>query len=155
MSSLASPISAARFASALADLPVSSLFAKAAELRNSIAHLEISNIQLQRLSDEGDEDYENAISENVEVIDRMKERIELVKNETVGRGIQWSGGNSKNKNEINRKGEKAEIEEFSVINAGKEPRASAPIATAGLRDYEVALQLGEIMKEDDREGLHL
>jgi hypothetical protein len=47
MSSEVTPISPARFAEALKDLPLSTLHLKAAELRNSIAHLDYSNEQLK------------------------------------------------------------------------------------------------------------
>lgn len=47
MSADALPISPAAFAEALKDLPMSTLHLKAAELRNSIAHLDYSNEQLK------------------------------------------------------------------------------------------------------------
>ena len=73
MSSSATPISPARFAAALPSLPLSNLHLKAAELRNSIAHLEYSNLQLQPLAEEGDRDCEEAVKENRETIARMEE----------------------------------------------------------------------------------
>jgi len=47
MSADALPISPAAFAEALKDLPMSTLHLKAAELRNSIAHLDYSNEELK------------------------------------------------------------------------------------------------------------
>lgn len=47
MSAVALPISPTAFAEALKDLPMSTLHLKAAELRNSIAHLDYSNEQLK------------------------------------------------------------------------------------------------------------
>ena len=79
MSSNAAPISPARFAAALSSLPLPNLHLKAAELRNSIAHLEYSNLQLQPLAEEGDRDCKEAFEENRETIVRMEERIQLLK----------------------------------------------------------------------------
>jgi hypothetical protein len=96
MSSEAAPISPERFAAALRDLPLSSLHLKAAELRNSIAHLDYSNEQLKPFA-EGtapeqtgpDPDCVEAIKENEVVIQRMLERIELLKAEVESRGAVW------------------------------------------------------------------
>ena len=51
MSSETQPISPARFAAALKDLPASSLALKVLELRNSIAHLDYSNAELKPFAD--------------------------------------------------------------------------------------------------------
>jgi len=101
MSHESSPISPARFAAALKDLPMSTLHLKAAELRNSIAHLDYSNEQLKPFADgtsptqEGgesgpDQDCVDAIRENEIVIARMQERIELLKEEVESRGGSWT-----------------------------------------------------------------
>lgn len=92
MSAAATPISSARFAHALESLSVASLHAKAAELRNSIAHLEKSNAELEEfVRQEQDKDLYEAILENREVIKRMEERIELVKKEvTEVRCLPWA-----------------------------------------------------------------
>jgi hypothetical protein len=109
MSSDTLPITPARFAAALRDLPISTLHLKAAELRNSIAHLDYSNEQLKPFaypsqypsseaaavgSDgaamEGDQDCEEAIKENEIVIQRMEERIGLLKAEAERRGLTWT-----------------------------------------------------------------
>ena len=95
MSIEATPISPVRFAEALKDLPLSTLHLKAAELRNSIAHLDYSNEQLQPFADgtEGgsgpDQDCLDAIKENEVVIQRMLERIALLKEEVEHRGSSW------------------------------------------------------------------
>lgn len=91
MSSSALPISAARFAAALESLSVSSLHAKAAELRNNIAHLEKSNAELEEyVRAEDDQELYEAILENREVIARMEERIELLRKEVVEvRCLPW------------------------------------------------------------------
>ena len=95
MSNETAPISPARFALALKDLPLSTLHLKAAELRNSIAHLDYSNEQLKPFADgvEGDnspdQDCVDAIKENEVVIARMLERIQLLREEVEGRGSSW------------------------------------------------------------------
>ena len=91
MSSEAQPITASRFSAALKDLSISSLHAKVAELRNSIAHLEVSNFQLEEfVRQENDKDCYEALTENKEVIKRMEERIELVRIEIVeNRGMPF------------------------------------------------------------------
>jgi hypothetical protein len=112
MSSATTPISPARFAAALKDLPLSTLHLKAAELRNSIAHLDYSNEQLKPFAEgtnEGnsnglpDQDCIDAIKENEVVIARMMERIELLKQEVEGRGSSWLEFQSKE--EIDGEGE--------------------------------------------------
>jgi hypothetical protein len=97
MSNEATPISPARFAAALKDLPLSTLHLKAMEIRNSIAHLDYSNEQLKPFADgtdpsangRPDQDCIDAIKENEIVIARMQERIALLKAEVEGRGSSW------------------------------------------------------------------
>ncbi|AEO54123.1 hypothetical protein MYCTH_2296297 [Thermothelomyces thermophilus ATCC 42464] len=116
MSAESVPITPERFAAALKDLPLSSLHLKVHELRNSIAHLDYSNEQLRPFAegiapmattdDPGtpavgtrgvpDQDCVDAIRENEVVIERMQERIRLVRAEVESRGLNWdefqSGG---------------------------------------------------------------
>ncbi len=91
MSSEARPISPAQFAAAIEDLPLENLYAKVSEIRNSIAHLERSNKDLEDYSNSagGDSDCMAAVRENEEVIDRMNGRIELIKKEMERRGQKW------------------------------------------------------------------
>lgn len=89
MSATANPILPERFAAALTELPLGSLHAKAAELRNSIAHLQHSNEQLEPYARDGDRECAEAIRENEEVIARMEERVTLLKAEVEGRGMPW------------------------------------------------------------------
>lgn len=89
MSADALPITSARFAKALEDLPISSLHAKVAELENSITHLEKSNKELEDFVRENDDkDCYEALMENKDVIKRYEERIEMVRKEiTEVRGL--------------------------------------------------------------------
>lgn len=96
MSAEATPITARAFATAIEELPISTLHLKAAELRNSLAHLEYSNAQLEPFArppagstEQPDQDCLEAIEENVGVIARYKERLELLKAEAEKRGLNW------------------------------------------------------------------
>ncbi|EMR86493.1 hypothetical protein BcDW1_4892 [Botrytis cinerea BcDW1] len=98
MSADALPISPAAFAEALKDLPMSTLHLKAAELRNSIAHLDYSNEELKPFAEgrapecvdgKADEDCIDAIRENEIVIARMETRISLLRTEIEARGGVW------------------------------------------------------------------
>src|SRR5215472_2599283 len=89
MSSESQPISAPRFAAALPALSLESLHAKAAEIRNSITHLKSSNEQLREFAIQGDKECYEAMVEDEEVVERMSQRIELLKKEVEGRGMQW------------------------------------------------------------------
>ena len=109
MSAETQPITPARFAEALQDLPTSALALKVLELRNSIAHLDYSNAELKPFADgtasaiespgqqqqatttgTPDQDCIDAIKENEAVIERMQQRIELVRAEVERRGHSWS-----------------------------------------------------------------
>ena len=89
MSASATPILPERFAEAIVGLPLAELHFKAAEIRNSISHLESSNGQLQPFAEEGDSICTDAIRENNQTIKRMEERILLLRRETERRGYQW------------------------------------------------------------------
>ncbi|OBT41680.1 hypothetical protein VE00_07635 [Pseudogymnoascus sp. WSF 3629] len=94
MSSDALPIGTAAFAAALEALPLSTLHLKAAELRNSLAHLEYSNAQLEPYArpptgQEPDIVCVEAIAENSIVMERMRERLALLRQEAEKRGVGW------------------------------------------------------------------
>jgi hypothetical protein len=89
MSAEAAPITPARFRLAIHDLAISNLHAKAAELRNSLAHLASSNAQLKEFADAGDSDCADAIRENEVVMQRFQDRIQMLREEVEGRGMRW------------------------------------------------------------------
>ncbi|VUC33107.1 unnamed protein product [Clonostachys rosea] len=108
MSADTTPISPSRFAAALKDLSISMLHLKSLEIRNSIAHLQYSNDQLRPFAEgsatavsstaetpaadaptQPDQDCIEAIRENEAVIDRMAERIALIRAEVEERGVAW------------------------------------------------------------------
>lgn len=179
MSATTTPIPPGRFAAALPDLPLSSLFGKAAELRNSIAHLLDSNRQLQEFADEGDRDCIEAIRENEEVIARHEERIELLRREVEERGVSWDNFEAVKNGEgpVNNGGEGAinggerngdrDIETGEggeedggqqhgrVIVGGVEGAVNARVG-GRLGDEELARRLRERMDADEEnDGVHL
>lgn len=92
MSSDALPITPSAFAAALESLPLSTLHVKAAELRNSLTHLEYSNTQLEPFAHppsggEPDPVCIEAIDENIVVMSQMRERLGLLKEEAEKRGV--------------------------------------------------------------------
>jgi hypothetical protein len=94
MSAESAPISLSRFAAALHDLPISALYAKHAELTNSLAHLESSNQQLADFAREHDDrDCYEALLENRQVVKNMRERVDAVRSEVeIVRGLLWMPG---------------------------------------------------------------
>jgi hypothetical protein len=90
MSYAARPISPTAFAAAIRDLPLDNVYAKAAELRNAMAHLASSNAQLAPLATAGDAVCADAVRENEEVLQRMEHRLLLLRFEVeVLRGLKW------------------------------------------------------------------
>ena len=137
MSSEARPISPTQFATALVELPVENLYAKVAEIRNSIVHLEKSNKELEEYSQSagGDADCVTAVQENERVIERMNGRIELIKTEVERRGQKWH-------------------EDGRHMNG----ETDGGVAAGGtLSDEELRRQLEERLaeNEDEDDGVHL
>ena len=167
MSSEATPISSTRFAAALPELPLATLHAKRYEIQNSIAHLEISNGELQSYAHEGDTVCKEAIAENVEVIERMKQRVELLRAEVENRGFLWeqeakvpNGAQEQDTNMndgTNGQVDDASHGETHDTSPGQpQPQASITTSTrqgGSLNDEELARRLTQQMEED--EGIHL
>jgi hypothetical protein len=164
------PISPSRFLEAITDLPVGNLYAKAAEIQNSIAHLERSNADLAEFQD--DPDCKQALTENLETIRRMQERIDMLKREVTGRGLRWVEGDGY------KEGVLEPGEEVTTVNgtgglagangtarangAGSSAaaRTNAPSAPSGtLTDEQLRRLLSERLDEpggdDEEEGVHL
>ena len=164
MSASASPIPPELFANALSPLPLSNVYAKAAELRNSIAHLERSNAELRAYSastEGGDRECETAVRENSEVVERMKERISLCKEEVVGRGGRWheeGGADSEQAADMEGAGD-APTGQDGAGSATANGHGAASRSTGGgrLTDEELARRLREQMgdEENDDDGVHL
>lgn len=95
MSSESLTIDPAAFAEAIKELPLSAVYSKVAELRNSIAHLHRSNAELRLFLAESQDPEEEKkelggyVTENEGVIASMKVRIGLLKTELENRGQPW------------------------------------------------------------------
>ncbi|KAL9613417.1 MAG: hypothetical protein Q9167_002065 [Letrouitia subvulpina] len=162
MSAASAPITLHRFAEAIADLPLGNLHAKAAELRNSITHLESSNEQLQQYAAEGDRDYADAVRENQDVIQSMRQRIEYLRWEVETRGFRWEEDEHDDPNEINRDLQQPVAQSNGTITAQAERLESDAISrgTGGnLSNGEPDHRPQEHVREDDVEpdatGVHL
>ncbi|KIL94992.1 hypothetical protein FAVG1_01923 [Fusarium avenaceum] len=126
------PIAPARFAAALKDLSIGMLHLKVLEIRNSIAHLQYSNDQLKPFAEgtettpsggasEPDQDCIDAIRENEGVIDRMAERIAIIRAEVEERGLSWT--EFQNRDETTSKNDE---DAAAAINGDAQPSATAP-----------------------------
>lgn len=158
MSADTRPIAPARFAGALKDLSVGMLHLKVLEIRNSIAHLQYSNDQLRPFAEGSavplsspsssepaaasaapDQDCVDAIRENEEVIERMAERIALVRAEVEERGVSWTEFQSKEEVEGTEK-EETERPEASVNGAREETHSAwtdGTFQTGTIRNGEI------------------
>ncbi|QPC74937.1 hypothetical protein HYE68_005689 [Fusarium pseudograminearum] len=128
------PIAPARFAAALKDLSIGMLHLKVLEIRNSIAHLQYSNDQLKPFA-EGtettpsgeasapDQDCIDAIRENESVIDRMAERIALIRVEVEERGLNWT--EFQNRDESTSKNDEDAAAAATVVNGDAQPDVAA------------------------------
>lgn len=163
MSVEARPISPSRFALAIRDLPLENLYSKAREIENSISHLERSNSQLQTYSDSikqdqtidgqvreevGDKECLEAIKENEIVIERQRERVNMLKTEAERRGQFWHDGNG-DQQESERDGDGRN----STSNGSGQRRER-------LNDDELRRRMEERMRDEaeedpDEEGMHL
>ncbi|KAK2073543.1 hypothetical protein P8C59_007822 [Phyllachora maydis] len=140
MSSDALPIPPARFAAALADLPLASLHLKLLELRNSLAHLDHSNAQLRPFAlgletplggvgGAPDPDCAEAVRENEAVMARVQERIGLVRAEMERRGVAWAEFQTK---------EEAEAEAAAVVVAAATNGSDRPASDADAEERHPA-----------------
>ena len=153
-------ISAAQFALAIQDLPVENIYSKASEIENSISHLERSNKLLQEYSDsikneaglpaetreEGDKDCLDAIKENDIVIERQRQRIDLLRKEVGRRGGRWHEADNN-------------VEPYKDDTNGANGGNGPPVSQRPrLTDEELRRQLEARMAEDnadDEDGMHL
>ncbi|KAI4126103.1 MAG: hypothetical protein LQ347_005103 [Umbilicaria vellea] len=154
MSSTATPIPLNRFTEAITTLPLSNLHFKAAELRNSIAHLEYSNLQLQPFAEEGDHDCKDAIAENKEVIRSMKERIECLKKEVEGRGFAWGEEEEQRAEEQNA----GHVEGGTVDGQTEGEHGQTNGVRGTMEDEDLARRIRETIQrqeDDEEDGVHL
>lgn len=177
------PIPPSKFASALLDLPLSTLHLKVLELRNSIAHLDYSNEQLQPFATPPststspdttapDPVCVEAIAENCVVIARMQERIGLVRAEVERRGVEWvhfSSGEVEEEEVAKGEGEGEGLSsawtdgtfQTGVISGGQVRMDGDNGASGGtMDDGELRARMEALLREgegggDGEEGVHL
>ncbi|KAJ6006450.1 hypothetical protein N7451_004394 [Penicillium sp. IBT 35674x] len=129
------------FAEAIADLPLSAVYSKVSELRNSIAHLHRSNEELRLFlaeskdSEEEKKELEGYVLENEGVVTSMNERISLLKVEVERRGQTW----------IEEKGEKDLNGEAQI---SEEAAAPVPNGSAGAGLGDQGSNANEGQEED-------
>jgi hypothetical protein len=164
MSTEARPISPTRFREAIQDLPLGNLHAKAAELRNSIDHLKRSNDDLAEFPD--DPDCKEAVTENLEVIQRMADRILLLKQEVERRGMRWAEDGDYTEamlepgEDVVMNGTATSVNgTANGITTARQAPANAASSTSGrLTDEQLRELLAERMGEPDGDedgGVHL
>lgn len=155
MSAESTPITAARFAAALNDLPISSLYAKHAELTNSVTHLESSNKQLEDFArDNDDRDCYEALLENRQVMKNFNERMELIKKEVEEiRGLPWR---PQNEGEVRKEEGAIGLNGATPTQNGTEISAStAPAALHASSAVRGQTNGSATQTSDDEEGVHL
>ncbi|KAI5205322.1 hypothetical protein E4T39_03114 [Aureobasidium subglaciale] len=153
MSHEALPIDRARFAEALESLPIDALHSKVAELRNNMNHLRFSNEQMVPFADEGDQDCKDAMYENLIVINRMNERIEMIRAEVEKRGMRWSEAEVED-----RQNSEAMVNGHATTNTSQTQSSQAQ--SGRLTDEQLRAQLESRLAQDtqdeqEEEGLHL
>lgn len=153
MSNSSQPITSSRFAAALQDLPLSSLHSTAAEIRNSQVHLESSNTELKPHADEGDTVCKEAIEENLEVIERMKGRLRLLKAEVERRGMPWVEDEATKSTTNGYVNEEDQVEQSELGEVESERHERTLIS-----DEELQKRMEEQLNEqdqDEEDGMHL
>ncbi|KAI4740997.1 hypothetical protein E4T50_08572 [Aureobasidium sp. EXF-12298] len=154
MSHEALPIDRARFAEALESLPLDALHSKVAELRNNMNHLRYSNEQMVPFADDGDqgfEDCKDAMYENLVVISRMNERIELLRAEVEKRGMRWSEAEVEDRQVGERM---VNGDSVSTTTTQSQPQ-SGRLTDEQLRAQLEARLAQDTQDDQEEEGLHL
>lgn len=158
MSHGALPIDARAFSQALEPLPIDALHAKVAEIQNSISHLKTSNDQMLPFAEEGDQDCKDAMFENLIVIGRMNDRIQLLREEVERRGLRWADGEVEDAE--NRKRLAPDGTNGQTIGAQHQPVADQA-GSGSLTDQELRARIAAQMDENDEDdqsgegGVHL
>ena len=162
MSANAQPITSARFADALQQLPISNLYSTAAEIRNSRKHLQSSNRDLKPHADAGDQVCKEAVDENEEVIERMRQRLSLLEAEVERRGMPWKEDEVFEGQIVETNGNGPGTANRSLVNGQSAP-SSTVVGTSvsgSLPDQELRQRMEEQLgsPDDDNEhedGVHL
>ena len=101
-------------------------------------------------ADEGDDVCREAMFENLSVIGRMNQRIELLRAEVEKRGMRWS--ESEVEDQVMRDG--GLVNGTVGATSGMPNGISHGVASGRLTDEELRRQMEAQMEEDD-EGVHL
>ena len=146
MSSGALPITPARFADALTTLPISSLYAKHAELTNQLQHLETSNKQLEDFArDNDDRDCYEALMENRIVMKRFEERRDLIIKEVKEvRSLPWRPAGE----------EEVEVDDKATVN-GTTANATDSAASNGTNTASANGTAAPVQNGDEEDGVYL
>jgi len=134
------------FAEAIADLPLSAVYSKVSELRNSIAHLHRSNEELRLFLTESKDseaekkELEGYVLENEGVVTSMNERISLLKVEVERRGQTW----------IEEKAEEKDLSGEAQVSEATAVPVSNGSAGAGLGDQGSNANAGQ-----EEDGVYL
>lgn len=96
-------------------------------------------------AEEGDQDCKEAMFENLTVIGRINERIELLREEVERRGMPW----------VNGDGEEARGKEDTRVNGAEDGR-NGSARNGRLTDEELRRQLeAQMGEEEEEDGVHL
>lgn len=161
MSGESLPITADVFAEAVKELPLSAIYAKVSELRNSISHLRRSNEELRSFitiecdSDDDKRELESYIVENEAVITSMEERTMLLKTEVENRGQRWVEAEDSTDAGTDR-GQGPP----TTVNGASENNATSGVAGANTRHDTTARGTSTTgssgnTNEEDRNGVYL
>lgn len=147
MSAESTPITLAAFVEAIKELPLSSVYAKASELSNSISHLRRSNQELRVFMNESCDteaekrELENYITENEEVIRSMHERNLLLKSEIEGRGQRWI--------------EMGDTTPDARADENHQPSASEPVTNGAQQELSTTRSFPDIQNDHEQDGVFL
>ncbi|KAJ9626536.1 hypothetical protein H2203_004169 [Taxawa tesnikishii (nom. ined.)] len=109
-------------------------------------------------------DCKEAMFENLIVITRMNERIQLLRNEVEKRGMRWADAEVEERDAVsdptNTNGElangtAAHGSEAPGVSAGTAHAPESRAPSGRLTDEELVRRLQEQMGEDEEEGVHL
>jgi len=171
MSQTTRPISPTAFREAIQDLAIGSLHAKAAEIQNSITHLKDSNDAMLEFPE--DPDLKEAIAENEEVMQRMKDRILMLRQEVERRGMRWVEDEGYREGDFKEPGEDVVMNGTSgeqdgvngvngsadVSSTSTTTTTTAAAASGRLTDEQLTRLLAERMgqpeADEEDEGIHL
>ncbi|KAJ5281885.1 hypothetical protein N7478_007257 [Penicillium angulare] len=124
MTTTAPSIDPTAFAEAITELPLSAVYSKISELRNSIAHLYRSNSELRLFLEESQDteeekkELEGYILENEGVVTSINVRVSLLKTELEKWGQPWVEGEEREDGDGDRNAETQDHSESTGAESG-------------------------------------